>query len=60
MYYFDSEQTNTRSMMGKHFMASLLWNTEPEKMMSILKVMGSTYTEYGLPIDYNALGIERC
>jgi hypothetical protein len=46
--------------MGKYFMASLLWNTEPEKMMSILKVMGSTYTEYGLPIDYDSLGIERC
>ena len=38
-------------------MASLLWNTEPDKMVSILKVMIRTYKEYGLPIDYNALGI---
>ena len=38
-------------------MASLLWNTEPEKMLAILKVMMRTYEEYGLPIDYNALGI---
>jgi hypothetical protein len=45
------------SMLGRHFMASLLWNTEPDKMLAILKVMGSTYKEYGLPIDYNALGI---
>jgi hypothetical protein len=43
--------------MGRHFMASLLWNTEPEKMVSILKVMMRTYKEYGLPIGYNALGI---
>lgn len=57
MYYFDSEQKNTNSMMGRHFMASLLWNTEPEKMVAILKVMMRTYKEYGLPIGYNALGI---
>jgi hypothetical protein len=38
-------------------MSSLLWNTEPDKMMAILKVMGKTYKQYGLPIDYNALGI---
>lgn len=40
-------------------MASLLWNTEPEKMLAILKVMMRTYEEYQLPIDYNALGIEE-
>ena len=40
-------------------MASLLWNTEPEKMLAILKVMIRTYEEYQLPIDYNALGIEE-
>jgi len=40
-------------------MASLLWNTEPEKMMKILEVMMRTYEEYKLPIDYNALGIEE-
>jgi hypothetical protein len=60
MYYFDSEQKNTNSMLGRHFMASLLWNTEPDKMLAILKVMGSTYKEYGLPIDYDALGIDEC
>lgn len=43
--------------MGRHFMASLLWNTESDKMVKILKVMMRTYEEYGLPIDYNALGI---
>ena len=40
-------------------MASLLWNTEPEKMVTILKVMIRTYKEYGLPIEYGALGIEE-
>ena len=59
MYYFDSEEPKS-SIMGRHFMASLLWNTEPEKMLAILKAMGSTYTEYGLPIDYEALGIDEC
>lgn len=59
MYYFDSDKPKS-SMMGRHFMASLLWNTEPEKMMKILEVMMNTYEEYGLPIDYNALGIEEC
>jgi len=44
---------------GRHFMASLLWNTEPDKMLTILKVMIRTYKEYGLPIEYGALGIEE-
>jgi hypothetical protein len=59
MYYLDSEKPKS-SIMGRHFMASLLWNTEPDKMLAILKVMGSTYKEYGLPIDYEALGIDEC
>ena len=59
MNYFESDIPK-RSMMGRHFMSSLLWNTEPEKMLAILKAMGSTYTEYGLPIDYEALGIDEC
>lgn len=58
MYYFDSDKPQ-KSTMGRHFMASLLWNSEPEKMVAILKVMMKTYEEYGLPIDYNALGIEE-
>ena len=45
------------TVLSRHFMASLLWNSEPEKMVSILKVMMRTYEEYGLPIDYNSLGI---
>jgi hypothetical protein len=56
MYYLDSEKPKS-SIMGRHFMASLLWNTESDKMVKILKVMMRTYEEYGLPIDYNALGI---
>jgi hypothetical protein len=56
MYYFESDKPKS-SIMGRHFMASLLWNTEPEKMVAILKVMMRTYEEYGLPIGYNALGI---
>ena len=59
MYLFDSEKPKS-SMMGRHFMSSLLWNTEPEKMVQILEVMMKTHEEYGLPIDYNALGIEEC
>lgn len=56
MYFFESDKPQ-KSTLGRHFMASLLWNTEPEKMVKILKVMMRTYEEYGLPIDYNALGI---
>ena len=48
------------TFFGRHFMSSLLWNTEPEKMVQILKVMGKTYEEYQLPIDYDALGIIEC
>jgi hypothetical protein len=40
-------------------MASLLWNTEPEKMVEILKVMINAHKKYGLPINYNGLGIEE-
>jgi hypothetical protein len=58
MYFFESDKPKS-SMMGRHFMASLLWNTEPGKMLAILKVMMRTYEEYQLPIDYNALGIEE-
>ena len=58
MYFFESDKPKS-SMMGRHFMASLLWNTESEKMLAILKVMMRTYEEYQLPIDYNALGIEE-
>ena len=58
MYFFESDKPKS-SMMGGHFMASLLWNTESEKMLAILKVMMRTYEEYQLPIDYNALGIEE-
>jgi hypothetical protein len=47
------------STLGRHFMASLLWNTEPEKMVEILKVMINAYKKYGLPINYNGLGIEE-
>jgi len=56
MYYLESN-TPQKSILGRHFMASLLWNTESDKMVKILKVMMRTYEEYGLPIDYNALGI---
>ena len=33
---------------------------QAEKMVQILKVMGKTYEEYQLPIDYDALGIVEC
>jgi len=56
MHYFESDKQQ-KSTLGRHFMASLLWNTESDKMVKILKVMMRTYEEYGLPIDYNALGI---
>lgn len=59
MYYFESDISSGRSMMGKHFMASLLWNTEPNKMLEILEVMMNTYEKYGLPIGYESLGIEE-
>lgn len=49
-----------RSALGRHFMSSLLWNTDSDQMMSILRMMVSTYEEYGLPIDYHALGIHEC
>jgi len=47
-------------MMGRHFMSSLLWNTDSEQMMSILRMMVSTYEDYGLPINYEALGVYEC
>jgi len=59
MYYFDSEKPKS-SMMGSHFMSSLLWNTDSEQMMSILRMMVSTYEDYGLPINYEALGVYEC
>lgn len=48
------------SVYGRHFMASIIWNTEPEKMVHILQVMGDAHEKYGLPIDYESLGIIRC
>ncbi len=60
MHYFDSEQKNTHSIMGRHYMSSLLWNTDSKQMMSILRMMVSTYEEYGLPINYEALGVYEC
>jgi hypothetical protein len=59
MYYFDSEKPKS-SMMGRHFMSSLLWNTDSEQMMRILRMMVSTYKDYGLPINYEALGVYEC
>jgi hypothetical protein len=59
MYYFDSEKPKS-SMMGRHFMPSLLWNTDSEQMMRILRMMVSTYKDYGLPINYEALGVYEC
>jgi len=59
IHYLDNEKEQD-SHLGRHFMSSLLWNTEPDKMMAILKVMGKTYKQYGLPINYRALGIEEC
>jgi len=57
---FDNDiRREESSILGRHFMASLLWNTEPDKMVTILKVMIRTYKEYGLPIEYRALGIEE-
>ena len=57
MIQYNNIKEETNSTFGRHFMASLLWNTEPDKMLTILKVMIRTYKEYGLPIEYGALGI---
>ena len=57
MIQYNNIREETNSAFGRHFMASLLWNTEPDKMLTILKVMIRTYKEYGLPIEYGALGI---
>ena len=59
MIQYNTIKEETNSTFGRHFMASLLWNTEPDKMVTILKVMIRTYKEYGLPIEYGALGIEE-
>ena len=59
IHYIDSEREQD-SPLGRHFMSSFLWNTEPDKMMAVLKAMGNTYIEFRLPIDYNALGIHEC
>lgn len=59
MIQFNNIEDNKHSLLGRHFMASLLWNTEPEKLIAILKVMMKTYERYGLPIDYYTLGIEE-
>jgi len=59
MHYDTPINDENITILGRHFMASLLWNTEPDKMISILKVMINTYKKYGLPIDYNTLGIKE-
>lgn len=53
-YFHD---TNEDTTLGKHFMASLLWNTAPEKMWVALQVVIAQSEKYGVPIDYESLGI---
>ena len=60
MMFGNSHMEMKSTFFGRHFMSSLLWQTEPEKMIQILRVMGKTYEEYQLPIDYEALGIVEC
>lgn len=40
-------------------MASLLWNTAPEKMWVALQLVIAQSEKYGFPIDYESLGIEE-
>jgi len=48
---------NDDCILGKFFVTSLLWNTQPEKMWMITEIMITQSEKYGIPFDYEAAGI---